>query len=524
MPLLITLSARLQLSLNWVSNYRYSLLVLFLLLQVSAFSLQGIWVEDFWEHSAAVSEFMRNGLNPSHPQLALNAPHTFLNPYSFGVGLLASALHLNAITALALVGVMNFALFCWGLRAFVETQCDGQKQTSKVSFYTLLFILFLWGADPWPYSGFFNFQILLFNLPYPSTFIGGLSLLTLGYVGQRKMGLHAGQWVGLMLVICLALLTHPLTAQFLVVGLSAQAFFVIKNTLPHLLKLFIACAVSVALATLWPFYPFLELLQGAGAVYDLSNGTMYYHFLARVWPFILLSPLIAWTIVQRQHRVLLFIFVSTVAIYIFGLYTQKYSYGRIISYTVMALQICCALMAAKTENLLGKFRWHALMLYQVSLLSILIGLSFLPLQSSINRLLTAANSIRLDRPVFNQVSYKDYSLLQNSISAGSIVFANMDVSWLLPSFGGKVIVSDHPLAFVSDAAQRREDSSLFFSTSTSPSVRTGLLVKYHADYLLLDKRFDQNWEAISQSIYDSARGQKQFENDRFLLITLNKLN
>jgi hypothetical protein len=100
----------------------------------------------------------------------------------------------------------------------------------------------------------------------------------------------------------------------------------------------------------------------------------------------------------------------------------------------------------------------------------------------------------------------------------------MDVSWLLPSFGGKVIVSDHPLAFVSDAAQRREDSSLFFSTSTSPSVRTGLLVKYHADYLLLDKRFDQNWEAISQSIYDSARGQKQFENDRFLLITLNKLN
>jgi hypothetical protein len=251
---------------------------------------------------------------------------------------------------------------------------------------------------------------------------------------------------------------------------------------------------------------------------------MYYHFLARVWPFILLSPLIAWTIVQRQHRVLLFIFVSTVAIYIFGLYTQKYSYGRIISYTVMALQICCALMAAKTENFLGKFRWHALMLYQVSLLSILIGLSFLPLQSSINRLLTAANSIRLDRPVFNQVSYKDYSLLRNSISAGSIIFANMDVSWLLPSFGAKVIAADHPLAFVLDAEQRRQDTLHFFSDSASSSARIGLLRKYHADYLLIDKTSDQNWKQILQLFQDGAPINTTFEDDRFLLIVLSKPN
>lgn len=491
---------------------------------MSAFSLQGIWVEDFWEHSAAVSEFMRNGLNPSHPQLALNAPHTFLNPYSFCVGLLASALQADAITTLATIGIFNFALFCWGLHSFVETQCEDESQASKVSFYALLFILFLWGAHPWPYSGFFNFQILLFNLPYPSTFIGGLSLLTLGYVGRQKNGLLAVQWLGLMLVLCIALLTHPLTAQFLVIGLTAQILFVIKNLRCNFIKLFIVCALAVALATLWPFYPFLELLRGAGAVYDLSNGTMYYHFLARVWPFILLSPLIAWTMVQRQHRVLLFIFVCTIVIYVFGLYTQKYSYGRIISYSVMTLQITSALIAANIEKFLARFRGHALIFYQIFLLLLLIGLTLLPLKSSVTRLLTAANSMWLHRPVFNQVLYKDYSLLQNSIPAGSIIFANVDVSWLLPSFGGKVIVSDHPLAFVSDAGQRREDSKLFFSSNTSPSVRRDLLVKYRADYVLLDKKFDQNWEAISQSIQDTARGQKKFESDRFLLLGISMSN
>lgn len=522
MPFMTALSSRFTVTLNWVSNYRYSLLVLFLLLQVSAFCLQGIWVEDFWEHSAAVTEFTRNGLRPSHPQLALDAPHTFLNPYSFTIGLLASSLKVDVIAALATVGVMNFALFCWGLRSFVATQCRNQEETSKVSFYALLFILFLWGAHPWPYSGFFNFQILLFNLPYPSTFIGGLSLLTLGYVGQRCGELRTLQWIGLALIVCLALLTHPLTAQFLVIGLVGQVIFTKHSSYGQLLKILIICALSIGLAALWPFYPFLELLRGAGAVYDLSNGTMYYHFLPRVWPFIFLSPLIAWAITRREHRVLLFIFICTSVIYIFGFYTHKYSYGRIISYTVMVLQICCALMAYKFENRLSGSRWHALPLYRLCMVSLLVGLSFFPLKSSVNRLLTAANSVRLDRPIFNQVSYKEFSILRDSIPKGSTVFANLDVSWLLPSFDAKVVAADHPLAFIPDAEQRRQDILKFFSTNTSIGARLELLLKYNADYLLIDKKSDENWQQIFQPFRKDSNSNVTFEDNRFLLIALNK--
>ena len=152
-------------SVTWVSTHRYILLVSFLFIQVLAFSLQGIWVEDFWEHSAAVNAFMRDPLNPAHPQLGLNAPHTFLNPYTFIVALSASTLHLTSITALSIFGLLNFGVLCWGLKTFISSICD--QDADKVSFYALLFVLFLWGSKPWPYSGFFNYQIFLFNLPYP---------------------------------------------------------------------------------------------------------------------------------------------------------------------------------------------------------------------------------------------------------------------------------------------------------------------------------------------------------------------
>ncbi len=515
---------RFELALCWASNYRYILLVCFLLLQVLAFSLEGLWVEDFWEHSAAVSEFMRHPLNPSHPQLKLNAPHTFLNPYTFVVALTASTFGMTAITTLSIFGVLNFCLFCWGLFAFISIFCSGKNDTSKVSFYALLFVLFLWGDQPWPYSGFFSYQIFFFNLPYPSTFIGGLSLLALGLAGKGQTTLKPLQWLALTFVISLCLLTHPLTAQFLVLGFIAQALFASHDTVIRLIMLAAACIAAVALASLWPFYPFLELLQGAASVYDLSNGTMYYHFIERVWPFIVLSPLIAWAMFQKQQRVLLFIFCSTIAVYLFGLYTHKYSYGRIISYTILVAQVCCAIVAVRLESSFERLHARALLAYQALFLCVLVGGSLGALHTATTRLLTAANSIRLERPIFNQVTYKDYVFLNGDIPRGATVFANLEASWLLPTFGAKVIAAQHPLAFVRDADQRQRDLELFFADGTAATKRLDLLKKYDADYLLIDKSADRNSKTIMLQLTELTHASVRFEDSRFVLFALKQSN
>jgi hypothetical protein len=515
-----TLASRVEVAINWASRYRYILLVFFLLLHVLAFSLQGIWVEDFWEHSAAVSEFMRHPLAPSHPQLDLAAPHTFLNPYTFFVGLAALVFGLNSITALSIFGVFNFCLFCWGLNVFISSQCSHKDASNKVSFYALLFILFLWGSHPWAYSGFFNYQIFLFNLPYPSTFIGGLSLLTLGLTGRRQNTLGLTQWLALALITSLSLLIHPLTAQFLVIGLIAQALTAQKSIFIRLLKLATLCAASIALAALWPFYPFLALLSGAGTVYDLSNLLMYFDFIDRVWPFILLSPVLAWTLFQRQHRVLLFIFFGTISVYLFGLYSHKYSYGRIISYTIIVAQICCAIVVVQLEAWLDHHHSRIRLTYQALLLTLLLFLSSGWLYTSTTRLLTAANSIWLGRPVFNHVSYKEYNALRAALPSGSTVLANLDTSWLLPSFGAKIVGVNRAFAFVKDIEQRKKDTTDFFDLTIGTQARQVIIQRYKPTHVLFDKQRDQDWVQIKDELIRQNQSTTHFENHDFLLVKL----
>ena len=520
MPFTSLLAARFHRAINWASRNRYLLLVCFLLLQVLAFSLQGIWVEDFWEHSAAVSEFMRHPLSPSHPQLNLTAPHTFLNPYTFFVALTALALGLNSITTLSIFGVLNFCLFCWGLSAFISSHYPSKDDAYKVSFYSLLFILFLWGGQPWPYSGFFSYQIFLFNLPYPSTFIGGLSLLTLGLIKRRQTQLGLIQWLALLLITSLSLLSHALTAQFLVIGLVAQALTAQQNNFTQLLKIGLLCVAAVALACLWPFYPFLALLRGAGTVYDISNLTMYFHFFERVWPFILLSPLIAWVLLQRNYRVLLFIFGATAMIYLFGFYSHKYSYGRIVSYTVMIAQICCAIAVVQLETWLDQNHVRVRRLCQTLLLGLLIFLSTGWLYASTTRLLTAANSIWLGRPVFNQISYQDYSTLLAALPNGSTVMANLDSNWLLPSFGVKIVGVNRPLAFVTDIEQRKKDTIDFFDTNINAQDRQMIIQRYEPKYVLFSKLLDKDWMTIKDELTHKNQGTTHFENHIFLLMKL----
>jgi hypothetical protein len=551
---------------DWLSTWRLQILFLFLLLQVVSFCTQGIWVEDFWEHSAAVTAFIENPFHPGHPQFALQAPHPFLNPYTFVVAQFARLFHLDAISALSIFGTLNFCLFCFGLHAFIASlqlnNTNGTNTTSstsgtapsttpsttssttscitlnnnKLTFYALLFILFLWGGKPWPYSGFFNYQIYLLNLPYPSTFVGGLSLLGLAINARYQ---HTQRWAYLLALIAittLALLTHPLTAQFLLIGLAAQIFALrttannpqysahilyIKSLFLPFLKLAIISLVSFALATLWPFYPILELFQGASKAYDTSNGDMYFHLVTRLWLFVILAPVFIWMLFKLQLRPLLIIFIATASIYVFGYFTGRYSFGRIVSYTVIVIQIACAVAAFRFETWAQKVAPGTTRVGQLVIALVLISCTSPWLSGSAKRLLTVSNSVWLGRTVSNQVTYKDYLFLPSKLKVGSIVFANLESSWLIPSFGARVIAVNHPVAFVNDLEARQQDIGTFFDPKTSLHVRTELLKKYGAQYLLLNKKLDTDWVKIDQQFSNVENESQRVETETFLLIKLS---
>lgn len=425
--------------------------------------------------------------------------------------------------------------FVFGLQQFVgsllsKNVTDFYSTRNKVTFSALLLVLFFWGGKPWPYSGFFNYQILLTNLPYPSTFVGGLSLLGLAFNARHQHGHRYGYLIVLLIITTIALLTHPLTAQFLLIGFFAQIFapttgFASEGTTKKfffgsLLKLAFIFLGAIALGALWPYYPLLELLKGAGKVYDIANGDMYFHLLTRTWPFILLSPIILWSLLRPHLRPLLIIFLLTACIYIWGYLTHRYSFGRIISYAILCIQVACAFTVFQFECWAKECQPKAFRTVQVAVLLGFIIVAFSPMQATLSRLLTVANSVRLGRTVSNQIIYKDYIFLSSKIKQDAIVFADIKTSWLIPTFGAKVVVADHALAFVDDAEQRRRDVEHFFQQQTSAHARALLLQKYQAQYLLLNKQRDAVWRQIYAEFSNAVPDGVLFENDKFALIKL----
>jgi hypothetical protein len=122
--------------------------------------------------------------------------------------------------------------------------------------------------------------------------------------------------------------------------------------------------------------------------------------------------------------------------------------------------------------------------------------------------------------VSNQITYKEYLFIRNHINSGSVVFANIDASWLAPSFGAKVVAVDHTVAFITDLEKRQQDVLTFFRPQTELQERKALLKKYRAEYLLLDKDLDSDWSKIDQQFSDVLDGSGKFETEKFLLLKL----
>ena len=113
--------------------------------------------------------------------------------------------------------------------------------------------------------------------------------------------------------------------------------------------------------------------------------------------------------------------------------------------------------------------------------------------------------------------YKNLTFLSQHLKKGSVVLSDLDTSWFVPSFGGKVIGALHVQAFVSDDEQRRVDLVDFFDNDTSTTKRQSIIQKYKPDYFLIDKFAIKDWLKIFNSIESFLKTSKVYENDQYLL-------
>ncbi len=510
---------------SWLSANRYMLLCTLILFKVVIHASNGGWYGDFWEHSAVIAELMLHPFSPQHPQLALDVPHAFYSPYSLALAFLARMFHLAAIDVLAVAGILNFLLLAYAIRVFSGTLA--QTHPHITAFYALLFVLFLWGTDPWSFSGFFHFWILGDVLPYPSTCSVALSLIALSLNARDRSEIGLVRCVVIYCIAWFVLLSHPLTFVFLSIGLSIQAIFFCKkysvsSVCRSLCGVMIGLFVVVGIAIFWPYFSIIELLTQAGNVYHIANVGVYSQIFQRTWPILILLPLTGWALHDRNGRSVLTLTCTLVCIYALAYWTQKYSFGRVIAMIALLLQVLAAEAVARIELRLCRARRFLNAVIPLCLVLLVLVFSTSWLIPSATRSMTIANSLLLGRKISNQQGYKNLTFLTGIVDRNDLVISDLQTSWLIPTFGGRVIAAQHPLAFVPDQLARQKDLETFFSEETSKQVRLDLLKKYKPKYLLLDWRGVNKWPGIATLLTDNDFGHPIYENEQYQLILLNQ--
>jgi hypothetical protein len=474
-------------------------------------AILGPWVGDFFEHAAVVRELAAHPLHPGHPQVPVAAPHPFYSPYAWLLGLATAVSGASPLAVLAVAGIANLGLFFFGLRRFVALFApSGQEEAA--TFYTLVFMLLLWGSA-WGFSGFFHLGVFGVVLPYPSTFAAGLSLVALRLHAdtlRRPAGAAAVlPRVGVLVAACAVLLTHPLTFLFLVCGLGAMTLAFSRGLVRELAILAGIGLAAVGLAAIWPLYPFFDLVTSGTGGFHEPNRIMYDDVLGRVGLAWLGAPILLHRLWRNPRDGLALTAIALGAVYALGGLSDRWSYGRVIAYVALCLQIGAAVAVAGLEDRLvassGRPKLARAGLAAAVALSLLgVGWSGL-VRPALERLRPDADTTLMQ-----------LAFLEQHVRPGDVVLADLRLAGVPPALAGKVVASNRPQPFIAGHARRQADVARFFDDATEAEQRGEILRRYEPRFVLRFERDPAVVEALVASL--AAEMHVVHRDERYLLL------
>jgi alpha-1,6-mannosyltransferase len=440
-------------------------------------SLYGEWVGDFWIYLPAVREVASSPLAPRNPLYAESYAFAFMTPYLWVLGLISRLSGVGAFETLVFQGLVNLVMLLGGLYAFVTTW-TGRRQPA---FFALLFVLFLWGPDPWSFSGFFHLRSLALVLPYPSTFASGVALLTLA--GLPALAARRGGVVLLAFITALLLVVHPVTALFLWIGVASWS---LGSSEPRRWRRWISLAgallAGALLALGWPLTPMAELWFGQAALVHAGNLEMYEAPLGRIAPALLGLPVLLLRLGRRPRDPLALLFLALAACYLYGGLTAHWSFGRLLAHAVVALHVALADAVVDIELWVQRFK-RGPVLRRAFATAIALALIAGAWNSSVRPILAEGRSRGLDGLAF----------LEKHVDRNAVVLADLDTSWFVPSLSSRVVAFPMPIPFVPDHAQRLEAVRRFYGSAGTQAERLALLQRYRVSHVLLWKPVLPDW-------------------------------
>jgi hypothetical protein len=107
--------------------------------------------------------------------------------------------------------------------------------------------------------------------------------------------------------------------------------------------------------------------------------------------------------------------------------------------------------------------------------------------------------------------------LSDFVNQYDVVLSDIESSWMVPAFGGKIIASLHGVHWFNDHEDRKRGLKIFFDKNSTCTEKMEIIKKYNAKFVLIDnKRF-------GEIIQDCIFGEPIYENSKFILISVSTL-
>ena len=456
-----------------MTRARLWLLAAALLAVVAVYAWTGVHGPDFWEHLAVVRELAAHPLHPRHPLLRVDAPHAFFSPYALVLGGATRLTGARPIAVLVVAGVVNLFLVITGVAALAGAV---SRERERVPFYALVCVLFLWGTDPWQWSGFIHFAALGTVSPYPATFAIALTLLALAYYAAAVDDVRPLPYAVLTVTGAVVLITHPTTALAFYTGVVAFHLGRTTRAGRPTVLLIGALIASVAVAALWPYFPFLDLVRSHTPEFNAASWDLYQRIWSRTWPLAAVAPVVLLVRLRDSRRdPLVWWACGLLAIFAFGRWRHSYGYGRVIAFVAIAVQLGVADLLARGEHAIAQ---RSRRLAAAVPVGAVIAASTLP--SFVVPVLQRADP---RHPVAPALAF-----IEQRVGSDDVVLADLGTSWMVPAYAGKTVASRRPLYWIADHEMRRRDTRRFFEVATSAGERLDILRRWDARFVLLDVR------------------------------------
>lgn len=463
------------------------------------------WGGDFQLYCAAVSRLYRNFLQPTHEAMPVPANQsTAYTLYVVGVAALGRVLGATPYRALEWAGVFNLLLLTASVAYLFSRASIHKRWWLPAACFLYSMLCLRWLHFGW--SSELSVTNLQYILSYPSTAAWALAFFSFGLMKQLARGERLRDALVLGLVLGVLLMTHVLTASWVLGILGLHVLWLQFHHLRQqrqlrwrgLLLPLAALAIGVGLAAIWPYAP----LFGQRSMWDVKEPHDFGYPLKDMPNLYAVSvPCFAYLALRlrRHYFWLLGMLATAAALHVWRVTDFSFGY-RYSFFTAFFPQFVIAeVLALSVYALLGplvelsrarRWAWLDRPFVVGVLLASLVAWLISPMwglarnETGFGRLLSPLALLRQPSPMLEY--YERFAELTPHLSEADLVlFPLSRDAFDLASITGAEVISSPNALMVPDRWQRERAVIRFFQPAASLAARDEVVATYNPTKLVL---------------------------------------